>query len=38
VRATGLDAAAIAVALTELELVGLASESGGIFRATSIAV
>jgi DNA processing protein len=38
VRSTGLDAAAIAVALTELELAGLASEAGGIFRATSIAV
>jgi DNA processing protein len=38
VRSTGLDAAAIAVALTELELAGLASEAGGIFRATSIAL
>jgi predicted Rossmann fold nucleotide-binding protein DprA/Smf involved in DNA uptake len=38
VRSTGLDAAAIAVALTELELAGLASEAGGVFRATSIAV
>jgi DNA processing protein len=38
VRSTGLEAAAIAAALTELELAGLASEAGGIFRATSIAV
>lgn len=38
VRATGLDAATIAGALTELELAGLACEGGGIFRATSIAV
>jgi DNA processing protein len=37
-RSTALDAAAVAAALTELELVGLASEAGGIFRATSIAV
>jgi DNA processing protein len=32
-RATRLDAAAVAAALTELELAGLASEAGGIFRA-----
>jgi DNA processing protein len=32
VRATGLDAAAVAVALTELELAGLAAEGGGIYR------
>jgi DNA processing protein len=36
-RATGLEAATVAAALTELELAGLASEAGGIFRATSIA-
>jgi DNA processing protein len=32
VRATGLDAATVAVALTELELAGLAAEGGGIYR------
>ena len=37
-RSTGLDAAAIAAALTDLELAGLASEGGGLFRATSIDV
>jgi DNA processing protein len=37
-RSTGLGAATVAVALTELELAGLASEAGGIFRATSIAM
>jgi DNA processing protein len=33
VRATGLDAAAVAVALAELELAGLASEGDGMYRA-----
>ena len=32
VRATGLDARAVAVALAELELAGLAAEGDGIFR------
>ena len=32
-RATGLSAAAVAAALTELELVGVAVEEGGVFRA-----
>ena len=35
VRATGLDARAVAVALAELELAGLASEGDGIFRPAS---
>jgi DNA processing protein len=35
VRSTGLDAAAIAAALTELELAGLVGEVGGIFRSRS---
>jgi DNA processing protein len=33
-RATGLDAAAVATALTELELAGAAAEEGGVFRAS----
>ena len=33
VRSTGLDAAAIAVALAELELAGLAHEGDGVYRA-----
>ena len=37
VQATGLDARAVAVALAELELAGLASEGNGVFRGTSIA-
>jgi DNA processing protein len=37
VQATGLDAQAVAVALAELELAGLASEGDGVFRGTSIA-
>ncbi len=35
VRATGLDARAVAVALAELELAGLVSEGDGIFRPAS---
>jgi DNA processing protein len=35
VRATGLDARAVAVALAELELAGLACEGDGIFRPAS---
>ncbi len=35
VRATGLDARSVAVALAELELAGLASEGDGIFRPAS---
>jgi DNA processing protein len=37
VRATGLDAAAVAAALIELELAGLVSEAAGVYRPTSIA-
>jgi DNA processing protein len=37
VRATGLDAAAVAAALIELELAGLVSESAGVYRVASIA-
>jgi predicted Rossmann fold nucleotide-binding protein DprA/Smf involved in DNA uptake len=33
VCAARLDTAAVAAALTELELAGLATEAGGIFRA-----
>ena len=33
VRATGLDARAVAVALAELELAGLACEGDGLYRA-----
>jgi DNA processing protein len=33
-RATGLDAAALAAALTELELAGAAVQEGGVFRAS----
>jgi DNA processing protein len=36
VRATGLEAATVAVALTELELAGLVEESGGVYRATRL--
>jgi len=32
-RATGLDAGALASALTELELAGVAIASGGVYRA-----
>ena len=32
VRATGLDASAVAAALTELELAGLAAEGDGLYR------
>ena len=32
-RATGLEAGALASALTELELAGAAVEAGGVFRA-----
>jgi predicted Rossmann fold nucleotide-binding protein DprA/Smf involved in DNA uptake len=32
-RTTGLDAAALAAALTELELAGAAIQEGGVFRA-----
>ena len=35
VRATGLDARAVAVALAELELAGLACEGDGLYRAAS---
>jgi DNA processing protein len=35
VRATGLDARAVAVALAELELAGLACEGDGVFRASA---
>ncbi len=33
-RSTGLDAAALAAALTELELAGAAAQEGGVFRAS----
>ena len=36
VRATGLDAQAVAVALAELELAGLASEGDGLYRAAVV--
>jgi predicted Rossmann fold nucleotide-binding protein DprA/Smf involved in DNA uptake len=32
-RATGLDAAQLAAALTELELAGMAALEGGVYRA-----
>ena len=35
VRATGLDAQAVAVALAELELAGLACEGDGLYRAAA---
>ena len=36
VRATGLDAQAVAVALAELELAGLACEGDGLYRAAVV--
>jgi DNA processing protein len=37
-RSTGLDAGAVAAAVSELELAGLVSESAGVFRACDAAV